>query len=293
MLKIRANFIAAPLLLLGLVAVGGASAVEGDIVKRGEYLITAGGCVSCHTDFKKKGKPFAGGAPIKTPFGAFYPPNITPDKTHGIGSWSDANFIRAMRDGKNRDGAHYFPAFPYTSYTQISETDLKAMKAYLFSIAAVAQPSTPHDISFPFSWRFLQTGWKLLFFRNERFMPDPAKSAEINRGAYLSNALAHCGECHTPRNVLGGLDYDRWMAGTEDGPEGEEVPNLTPEPKTGLTWTVPEIVEYLTSGQNPDFDFAGSLMAEVIEHNTGKLSKADLTAIAGYLKSLKSIASAP
>jgi len=293
MLKIRANFIAAPLLLLGLVAVGGASAAEDDIVKRGEYLITAGGCVSCHTDFKKKGKPFAGGAPIKTPFGAFYPPNITPDKTHGIGSWSDANFIRAMRDGKNRDGAHYFPAFPYTSYTQISETDLKAMKAYLFSIAAVAQPSTPHDISFPFSWRFLQTGWKLLFFRNERFMPDPAKSAEINRGAYLSNALAHCGECHTPRNVLGGLDYDRWMAGTEDGPEGEEVPNLTPEPKTGLTWTVPEIVEYLTSGQNPDFDFAGSLMAEVIEHNTGKLSKADLTAIAGYLKSLKSIASAP
>ena len=293
MLKIRANFIVAPLLLLGLVDVGGASAAEGDIVKRGEYLITAGGCVSCHTDFKKKGKPFAGGAPIKTPFGAFYPPNITPDKTHGIGSWSDANFIRAMRDGKNPDGAHYFPAFPYTSYTQISETDLKAMKAYLFSIAAEAQLSTPHDISFPFSWRFLQTGWKLLFFRNERFMSDPVKSAEINRGAYLSNALAHCGECHTPRNVLGGLDYDRWMAGTEDGPEGEEVPNLTPDPKTGLTWTVPEIVEYLTSGQNPDFDFAGSLMAEVIEHNTGKLTKSDLTAIAGYLKSLKPIASAP
>ena len=293
MLKIRANLIAAPLLLLGLVAVGGASAAEGYIVKRGEYLITAGGCVSCHTDFKKKGKPFAGGAPIKTPFGAFYPPNITPDKTHGIGNWSDADFIRAMRDGKNPDGAHYFPAFPYTSYTQITEPDLKAMKAYLFSIAAVAQASTPHDISFPFSWRFLQTGWKLLFFRNERFVADPTKSAEINRGAYLSNALAHCGECHTPRNVLGGLDYDRWMAGTKDGPEGEAVPNLTPDPKTGLTWTVPEIVEYLTSGQNPDFDFAGSLMAEVIEHNTGKLTKTDLTAIAAYLKSLKPIASAP
>ena len=188
---------------------------------------------------------------------------------------------------------HYFPAFPYTSYTQITEPDLKAMKAYLFSIAAVAQASTPHDISFPFSWRFLQTGWKLLFFRNERFVADPTKSAEINRGAYLSNALAHCGECHTPRNVLGGLDYDRWMAGTKDGPEGEAVPNLTPDPKTGLTWTVPEIVEYLTSGQNPDFDFAGSLMAEVIEHNTGKLTKTDLTAIAAYLKSLKPIASAP
>jgi mono/diheme cytochrome c family protein len=293
MLKIRATIFAAPLLLLGLVAVGGASAAEGDIVKRGEYLIIAGGCVSCHTDFKKKGKPFAGGAPIKTPFGAFYPPNITPDKTHGIGNWSDADFIRAMRDGKNPDGAHYFPAFPYTSYTQITEPDLKAMKAYLFSIAEVAQPSTPHDISFPFSWRFLQTGWKLLFFRNERFTQDSAKSDQINRGAYLTNALGHCGECHTPRNALGGLDYDRWMAGTKDGPEGEAIPNLTPDPKSGLTWSVPEIVEYLTSGQNPDFDFAGSLMAEVIEHNTGKLTKTDLTAIAAYLKSLKPIASAP
>lgn len=279
-------------LALGLEAfgtVGAASAA--DSVARGAYLVTAGGCTSCHTDFKKKGKPFAGGAPIKTPFGAFYPPNITPHKTHGIGTWSDDDFIRAMRNGKNPDGAHYFPAFPYTSYTQITEPDLKAMKAYLFSLPAVDQPSTPHDISFPFSWRFLQTGWKMLFFRNERFKPDPTKSAVINRGAYLSNALAHCGECHTPRNALGGLDYDRWMAGTEDGPEGEAVPNLTPDPKTGLTWSVPEIVEYLKTGQNPDFDFAGSLMAEVIDHNTGKLTDADRVAIATYLRSLNPIPS--
>lgn len=269
---------------------GTVKAADTDAVARGAYLVTAGGCTSCHTDFQKKGKPFAGGAPIKTPFGAFYPPNITPDKTHGIGNWTDEDFIRAMRDGKNPDGAHYFPAFPYTSYTQISEPDLKAMKAYLFSIPAVAQPSTPHDISFPFSWRFLQTGWKILFFRNERFRPDPAKSAEINRGAYLSNALAHCGECHTPRNALGGLDYDRWMAGTKDGPEGESIPNLTPDEKSGLTWSVPEIAEYLKTGQNPEFDFAGSLMAEVIEHNTGKLTDADRIAIARYLKSLKPLA---
>ena len=259
------------------------------LVEKGRYLITAGGCISCHTDYKKKGKPFAGGAPISTPFGTFFSPNITPDKTHGIGAWSNAEFIRAMRDGKNLDGAHYFPAFPYTSYTQITKPDLKAMKAYLLSIPAVAQPSTPHDIRFPFSWRFLQTGWKLLFFRHGEFVADTAKPADVNRGAYLVNALAHCGECHTPRNVLGGLDYGMWLAGTPDGPEGESIPNLTPDSKTGLTWSEDEIFEYLKSGQTPDFDFAGSLMAEVIEHNTGKLNDADLTAIVRYLKSLQPV----
>lgn len=267
-------------------------AADSASVEKGRSLITAGGCISCHTDYKKKGEPFAGGAPIPTPFGTFYPPNITPDKTRGIGNWSDADFIRAMREGKNPDGAHYFPSFPYTSYTQITEPDLKAMKAYLFTIPAVAQASTPHDISFPFSWRFLQTGWKMLFFREGAFKPDPAKSAEVNRGAYLANALAHCGECHTPRNMLGGLDYDQWMAGTPDGPEGETMPNLTPDAETGLTWAEDEIVEYLKSGQTPDFDYAGSLMAEVIEHNTGKLTDADRVAIARYLKSLKPVRNA-
>lgn len=296
MTKFRSVIVAAGLLtVLGAVpavaadAAGAADSADNSLVEKGRYLITAGGCISCHTDYKKKGEPFAGGAPIPTPFGTFFPPNITSDKTHGIGAWSDADFIRAMRDGKNPDGAHYFPAFPYTSYTQITEPDLKAMKAYLLSIPAVAQPSTPHDIGFPFSWRFLQTGWKLLFFRQGEFMHDPAKSAEVNRGAYLVNALAHCGECHTPRNMLGGLEYGMWLAGTADGPEGESIPNLTPDAKTGLTWSEDEIVEYLKSGQTPDFDYAGSLMAEVIEHNTGKLSDADLTAIVRYLKSLQPV----
>lgn len=292
MTKFRSAMVTAALLtLFGNVPVA-AAAADSALVDKGQYLVTAGGCISCHTDYKKKGKPFAGGAAIPTPFGTFYPPNITPDRTHGIGGWSDADFIRAMRDGKNPDGAHYFPSFPYTSYTQITEPDLKAMKAYLFSIPAVAQPSIPHDISFPLSWRFLQTGWKLLFFRKGEFKPDPAKSAEINRGAYLANALAHCGECHTPRNALGGLDYDQWMAGTPDGPEGEVMPNLTPDAETGLTWDEAEIVEYLKSGQTPDFDYAGSLMAEVIEHNTGKLTDDDRTAIARYLKSLKPVRNA-
>jgi len=294
MRKIATVLTAATLLVLGSAAKDRSAvhAADASLVETGRYLVTAGGCISCHTDYKKKGAPFAGGAPIPTPFGTFYPPNITSDKTHGIGAWSDADFIRAMREGKRPDGAHYFPSFPYTSYTQITEPDLKAMKAYLLSIPAVAQPSVPHDISFPFSWRFLQTGWKMLFFREGVFEPDPAQSAEVNRGAYLSNALAHCGECHTPRNMLGGLDYDQWMAGTPNGPEGEKVPNITPDPKTGLTWSVPEIVEYLKSGQTPEFDYAGSLMAGVIEHNTGKLTTEDLTAIARYLKSLKPVAHA-
>ena len=263
-----------------------------DLITKGEYLTIAGGCVSCHTDFRKKGAPFAGGAPISTPFGTFVPPNITPSKEHGIGSWSDADFIRAMREGKNPDGAHYFPAFPYTSYTRITEPDLRAMKAYLFSLKPVDQASTPHDIPFPFSWRFLQTGWKMLFFREGVFQSDPAQSDEVNRGAYLSNALAHCGECHTPRNMLGGLDYDNWMAGTLDGPEGEKIPNITPDEKTGLTWTVDQIVQYIKTGATPDFDFAGSMMADVIAHNTGKLTDPDLEAIAMYLKSLPPISNA-
>ncbi len=278
-------FVAASALAAMLMPVS-AGAQQDGAVARGGYLVNAGGCTSCHTDTKAKGKPFAGGAGIKTPFGTFYPPNITSDPTHGIGKWSDADFIRAMREGVRPDGAHYFPAFPYTSYTKIADADLRAMRAWLATVEPVAQPSKPNDISFPFSWRFLQTGWKLLFFRKGEFAPDPAKSAAVNRGAYLSDALAHCGECHTPRNFLGGLDHDRWMAGSNDGPEGERVANVTPDPETGLKWSASEIADYLKSGLTPDGDFAGSLMADGITHNTSKMTDADLASIAAYLKSL-------
>ena len=272
--------------------IGGPAIAQVDMVDKGKYLTIAGGCASCHTDFRRKGRSFAGGAPIVTPFGTFYPPNITAHKEHGIGNWSDDDFIRAMREGVRPDGAHYFPAFPYTSYTKMKSDDARAIKAYLFSLPSVDRPSTPHDTGFPFSWRFLQTGWKMLFFREGEFSPDPSMSASVNRGAYLSDALAHCGECHTPRNFIGGLDYDRWMGGTKVGPDGESVPNITPDPETGLGWSKEEIVEYLKSGQTPDFDFAGSLMADVIAHNTGKMTDADRAAIADYLKSLKPVRNA-
>ncbi len=257
-----------------------------DINLKGKYLTMAGGCFSCHTDFKAEGKPFAGGAPITTPFGTFISPNITPSKKHGIGNWSDADFIRAMRKGKSPDGEHYFPVFPYTSFTGIKEDDLKAIKDYLFTLKPVEQPSASHDISFPFSWRFLQYAWKLLFFREGGQKLDPSWSNEVKRGAYLANSLVHCGECHTPRNKLGGLYYESWMAGTSSGPDNEKIPNITPDPETGLNFSVPQIVEYLKTGATPDFDFAGSMMADVIAHSTGKMTDQDLKAIALYLKSL-------
>ena len=263
-----------------------------NLVERGKYLTTAGGCISCHTDTKKKGEPFAGGAPIKTPFGTFVAPNITPSNEHGIGRWSDADFIQAMRKGKNPAGEHYFPVFPYTSYTQMTISDLKAMKAYLFSLTPVEAAAADHSIPFPFRLRFLQSVWKMFFFREGAYTADPKKTEETNRGAYLANALAHCGECHTPRNIFGGLDYDRWMAGTANGPEGGAIPNITPHTDTGLAWSEAEIVDYLKTGATPDFDFAGSLMADVIADNTSKMSDADLRAIATYLRQLPPIKNA-
>ena len=266
------------------VAVGGAAAENGEVA-RGEYLVAAGGCASCHT--VRGGEAFAGGAAIRTRFGDFYPPNITPHPERGIGRWSDRDFVRAMREGVRPDGGHYFPAFPYTSYVLLSEADALAMKAYLFSLPAVDRASRPHEIPFPLNWRFLQAIWKLFFFRREG--SGSVRSPETDRGAYLVEALAHCGECHTPRNGLGGLERDLWMAGTVDGPDGEAVPNITPDSRTGLTWSVDEIVSYLRMGMNPEGDFAGSVMADVIENGTSRLTDEDLAAIAGYLKSLEPI----
>ncbi|MBI3707992.1 MAG: cytochrome c, partial [Proteobacteria bacterium] len=213
---------------------GQAQTPDGAAIKRGEYLFIAGGCIGCHTDVKNNGAPLAGGRALATPFGTFYGPNITPDPVHGIGKWSDADFIRALREGVRPDGANYFPVFPYTSFTKISDADLRDLKAYIFSLPPVAKPSRPHDVSFPFNLRFLQFGWKLLNFTAGPYAPDTTKPADWNRGAYLVQALTHCGECHTPRNAMGGLKTSLAYAGTADGPEGERVPNVTTDPDTGI-----------------------------------------------------------
>jgi mono/diheme cytochrome c family protein len=267
-----------------------ASAAEYAAVSKGAYLTAAAGCFACHTDIKAKGPPFAGGGPLKTPFGTFFAPNITPDPEHGIGGWSDADFERALRQGISPGGHHYFPVFPYTSYTNMTAEDARAIKAYLFSLTPIPRPSRAHDIQFPFGWRFAQTFWKILFFKPGPIPVKSDKPSDWNRGAYLVHALSHCAECHTPRNALGGLDRARWLAGAPKGAQGDATPNITPDQETGIgQWGDDEIVDYLKTGMDPDGDFAGSAMAEVIDHSTGKLSDEDLAAIAKYLRSVPAI----
>jgi len=267
-------------------------AADDAAVARGKVLFSAGGCANCHTDVKNKGTPLAGRRPMKTPFGTFYSPNITPDPAHGIGKWTDAQFVRAMREGIAPDGSHYYPVFPYTSFTFMTDADIKAIRAYIFTLPSVAQANRPHEVGFPFSQRFLQFFWKMLFFEEGPYKPAPGRSAEWNRGAYLARAVAHCAECHTPRNRLGGLDNSISFTGVtaQNGPEGEAVPNIRSDTGRGVSrWSKDQIATYLGSGETPEGDFAGSLMFEVIDKGTSELSDEDRAAIATYLKALPPI----
>jgi mono/diheme cytochrome c family protein len=282
---IRAAF-AALFLLLGCAP--DARAADPDAVARGAYLADAAGCDNCHTDRAHGGQPYAGGLALGTPFGTFYSPNITPDPETGIGRWTDAQFLLALREGLRPDGANYFPVFPYPSFTGITDDDALAIKAYLFSQPAVRQANRPHDVPFPASWRFLQTGWKLLFFTPGPFRPAPGRSALQNRGAYLVIALAHCGECHTPRNFLGAPDSDGFLSGTPNGPDGKKVPNITQDKETGIgNWSDEDILNLLKVGMTPDFDFVGGAMSEVVK-DTARLNDEDRRAIAAYLQTVPS-----
>lgn len=258
--------------------------------QRGKAVFHAAGGCSCHTDVKNKGPFMAGGRPIATPFGQVYATNITPDTETGIGSWSEADFIQAMTQGMGPDGKHYFPVFPYTSFTRMTQQDLLDLKAYLFSIPPVRQANRPHALRFPFGWRVGLMGWKWLYFQPGPFEPDATQSAEWNRGAYLVTAQAHCGECHTPRNLMGGLKTSMQYAGAADGPEGELAPNITPDAATGIgDWTVEDIVWHLQTGLKPDGDDTQGLMSEMIEQGFQHVPEADLRAIAVYLRSLPPI----
>ena len=255
---------------------------QGD-AKRGEYLSKAGGCLGCHTVEQKDGSdkpvPYAGGRALSTPFGTFYGPNITPHPEAGIGRWSDADFMRAMREGKRPDGANYFPAFPYPSFTLISDADLRDLWAYLRSLPPSSRPSEPHDLGFLYRWRFSVAIWKWLFFTPGPLAADPAKGAQLNRGAYLVRALGHCGECHTPRNFMGGPKHDRFLAGAKD-----VAPNLTP---TRLkSWGNGELRDFLTTGLTADGDVPAKEMGEVIANTTSQLTPEDLGAMIAYLRSL-------
>lgn len=279
---------AAGLFLFGL-ALAGAARAQGD-AKRGEYLAAAGGCLGCHTEQAKDAAPYAGGRALKTPFGTFYGPNITPHAGAGLGRWSEADFIRAMREGRRPDGANYFPAFPYPSFTKIADADLRDLWAYLRSLPPQAKPSREHELGFFFRWRLLLWPWKWLFFRAGPFQPDAKAGAVVNRGAYLVQALGHCGECHTPRNFLGGAKQSRFLAGAKLGDKAG-APNLTPTrlKKMGDR----ELAGFLQTGLTEDGDVVGESMGEVITNTTAKLTAADLAAMIAYLRSLPPLPDEP
>ena len=271
-------------ILLTLGVQDGRAQEEGD---KGAYLTAAGGCYGCHTDVKNDGKPFAGGRPLETPFGVFYTPNITGDPETGIGSWTDEEFLKALKEGIGPSGHPYFPAFPYTSYTKMTDEDALAIKAHLISLPPVVQENNPHDVSPPFSWRWLQWGWRYLFFEEGPYMPPAGASEQVARGGYLVDALTHCGECHTPRNFLGGSDNSLYLAGAANGAEGELVPNITPDDATGIgDWSEGDLVSFMSDGMMPDFDNVQGSMAEAIDHSLSKLTEEDRAAIAAYLKSI-------
>ncbi len=268
--------------LLPLIA-GGAARAESDNyvdVARGKALVTAGDCVACHT--ARGGAPFAGGLALQTPFGAIMTPNITPDNTTGIGSWSADDFAHAMHEGRRPGGTYLYPAFPYPYYTKVTRDDLNAIYAYLRSLPAVTNTVNRSTLPFPFNMRPMMAGWNALYFTAGRFTPDPNRSEEFNRGAYLVEGLGHCGACHTPFNSFGANKAGKYLQGNQI--DYWAAPNITNDTHSGLgNWSVESIVEYLKTGQTGT-TLANGPMKDVIENSTSKMPDADLKAIAVYLK---------
>jgi len=259
---------------------GAQNPVGQDLVADGEYIFNLAGCVGCHTDKKTKGPLLAGGRAFKTDFGTFFSPNITPDLDTGIGRWSFADFRSALRDGLRPDGAHYFPAFPYTSYTHMTDDDISALWAYLQAQPSVSQPNQAHQLKAPFGWRWLVGFWKILYFEKG---PKP----EWPRGRYIAEALSHCPECHTPRNWLGGQKTNMAYGGTKKNPEGLIIPNITPDLETGTgKWKTGDFDMLFSIGMLPDGDFVGGVMGESVSHSTSKMTLEDRKALITYLQSV-------
>ena len=259
----------------------------------GEYMFIAGGCAECHAqplgkckDTKTKDeRVLAGGRCLKTPYGIFNVPNISPDKETGIGTWSTLDFVNAMKRGVAPGGTHLYPAFPYTSYQRMTYEDLIDLKAYLDTLPAVNNKAPPHQLTFPYNVRRGIGLWQLLYVDGKTFTPDPRQSEEINRGAYLAGGPGHCSECHSPRNSLGGIIESEAYAGARN-PEGKgKIPNVTPSHDGLADWSAKDIAYFLETGNTPDFDVVGGLMASVQE-NMAKLKPDDRAAIAAFLKSL-------
>lgn len=265
----------------------GMSSANVGMAERGAYLVRAAGCQACHWDKANGGQPFTGGLALKSPFGTFYSPNITPDEETGIGKWSDEDFVRALTEGEGVHGEQLYPAFPYTSYAAMRVEDVLAIKAYLFTLSPVSAPAKEHEATFPVSWRPVVKGWKFLSFAGARPLAnDPSRDVSWNRGRYLV-AVGHCGECHTPRNSWGAPATGAALQGNPQGIDGWKVPALVGATAEDFSrWSVEETAEYLKSGVEPSFDSVQGPMADVIEEGTTHLSDEDRLAIALYLKSL-------
>jgi len=257
-------------------------------VAQGEQVFWAGGCASCHAAPKAaedRKLALAGGQEFKTEFGTFVAPNISQHETAGIGSWSKGDFVSALKRGVSPDGSHYYPAFPFTSYAKMTDQDASDLWAYMKTLPASATPSTPHQVSFPFNIRRGLGLWKQLYLTTDFAASVDTNNPALVRGRYLVEALAHCAECHTPRNAIGGLDTARWMAGGKN-PDGKgTIPNITPHADGIKSWSEKDIAYSLESGFTPDFDSLGSTMADVVI-NMSKLPASDREAIAAYLASL-------
>jgi mono/diheme cytochrome c family protein len=248
----------------------------------------AGGCVSCHAAPGSEGDAkltLSGGLALKSPFGTFHVPNISPDETAGIGGWTLAQFGNAMKRGVAPNGAHLYPSFPYSSYARMSDKDVNDLFAYMKTLPKSANVAPPHELPFPFNIRLALGGWKFLYFNDSPRVVLANADDKVTRGQYLVEGLGHCGECHTPRDALGGFKPGMWLAGAPN-PEGEgTIPNITPGSKAIGGWSEADIANYLETGFTPDFDSAGGSMTEV-QQNIAHLPKADLEAIAAYLKAV-------
>ena len=256
--------------------------LTGDPV-RGEYVFRAAGCASCHSAEGASGAEMlklGGGRAFPSDFGTFHAPNISPDPVHGIGGWSRIELVNALLNGVGPDGAHLYPALPYGAYARMTPEDAVSLASYLATLPEVATPSRPHEVGFPFSIRRLLGGWKFLYLDRD-WVVDPVPEAALT-GRYIAEALAHCGECHTPRTALGGLKTGEWLWGAP-APAGKgTVPDITPG---GLDWPEADLVTFFQSGLKPDFDTAGGAMVDVIA-NLATLPEADLLSLAAYLKAV-------
>lgn len=292
-LALSLGIVAFSLVIIALVVTAPKSVSAGSLPphtpnpENGRIMFEAGGCSSCHmTPGQKNRSLLGGGLALKSPYGVFYPPNISPDPQFGIGSWSEADFVTAMHEGTSPKGTNLFPSFPYTSYTHMQIADVRDLFAYLRTLPPVTDRSRAHELRFPYGLRPLVGIWKFMFFKDNVFQPDPNQSAEWNRGAYLVNGPGHCAECHSPRNALGAVVAERKFTGGPN-PSGEgKVPSIT---QTNLDlWSVKDIETLLEKGETPDGDTIGKSMAEVVE-NTAQLPPEDRHAIAVYIKSLAAL----